>query len=252
MKKQNIYYMTFYGRNNILKRVFLSFFFNISSYPRLLSEVFLHREMGIRYFSLFHSLCVVLTMLAVPTILSSGYEVSIKDQLLHFWGWYSFILAFAFFSWKRYLETRTRRGVYDFDHFTLGAGKHLPFVNDLTINGEPVSPRAKDVYIEPIIVASVALTFILLDQSMIGWLLLVCALIHSLSYAAAYEMGRQLLLDEIDGGICNRSLTNIFLNDEPPVGNFEFYGPKPSSEEVRKRVAPLLTKVEEDEDSIVK
>lgn len=239
--KTNIYYQTFYGRNNKLKQAILSFFYSISSPYRLLVEVFLRRRMGIRYYSLFFSICIVLFMLFAPLLIPFIKRQEVGIFMLEQWGWYLFTFAFGFFSYKRYKEVRVKHGEYDFEHFSLSAGFRLPFIENLKFRGKPLSVRVMNIYAEPLLTAAAALIFFLLGQVMIGILLLGCAIIYSLSYAAAFEIGRQIILDYVDDNICNRSLADVFMNDKPSESGLEFYGVKPTSEEVRKGVVPILT-----------
>lgn len=250
MIKTNEYYATVYGRTNKLKNGLLSFFFGISSMPRLLAEVFLRRDLGRQYFSLFHCVIWAILLLVLPFILPSDYNHSWYQPILKHWGWYLFLLAFCKFSWKRHKECKRPWGYFDFNHFSKSSGKRLPQVENFKFLGKPVNVRAMDVYVEPLLITAVGLFSLLVGQWMLGTLLTICAGIYSLSYRAAYQTGRNSSLEDIDRDIANRWITNTFLNDQPQTSNFNFYGPKPSSSEVRKGFADLLGK--EDEGTEVK
>lgn len=239
--KTNVYYRTMYARTNKIKEIILSIFYGLSSYPRLLAEVILRRNMGIRYFSTFHAVCLTLLLLFIPFVVEDKTSDDFFYVIGEHWGWYLYTVAFIYFAIKRHKECRTKHGVYDFSHFTVSAGKRLPFVENLKINGKPLDARTKNVYVEPLLIAAAGALFLLLGQNLIAALLLVCALIYSMSYVAAFEMGRQMILDNIDNIISGRELANVFKKDKPASSGFEFYGVRPTTEEAREGIAPLIT-----------
>lgn len=238
--KTSIYYQTFYGRSNKLKEAFLGFFFNISSFPRLVIEVILRSRLGCRYFSTYHAARIIVFMLLIPFLIPASYQDGIGGFLQMHWGWFLYLGVFTYCARKRHKETWRRHGEYDFTRFSLSAGDRLPFIDNFRINGKRLDPRTLNVYIEPLFVAAVGCLALLVGQGMLAVLLLVCSVIYSISYSAAFEMGRQIILDQIDMTICNQGLTEIFIHDQEPTNGFEFYGPKPTVEEVRKGIAPLL------------
>ena len=240
MIKTNEYYASVYGRTNKVKQAILSYFFSISSTPRIFIEIFLRREMGIRYFSLFHCICLGAVLFALPFLMPPNFGLSLSDIILSNWGWYLYLIAFAKCSWDRSKESSHPYGYFDFNHFSLSTGKHIRFVDNFRVMGKPISARAKDVYLEPLLAVGVGILAFLTHQWMVGALLIICSGIYSMSYRAAYEMGRTFFLDKIDEDLVNRGVTDFFLNDKPKPSNFNFYGPKPSASEVRQGLAALF------------
>lgn len=240
MIKKNEYYATVYGRMNNLKQAFLGFFFGISSYPRLLIEVFLRRDMGISYFSLFHCICWAIFLFVLPFLMQGRHGNSWHQVLTSHWAWYVFFIAFCKFAWDRHKECKRPYGYYDFNHFSKSSGKRLDQVDRFKFRGKPLHMPYLDIYLEPLLATAVGLLALLLGQGMLSVLLIVCAGIYSLSYMAAYSMGRDRILEDIDKSIANRWITDTFLNDKPNPTNFDFFGPKPSSEDIRNGLADLL------------
>lgn len=240
MIKTDEYYKEVYGRTNNLKKGFLAFFYGISCYPRLLIEVFLRHDMGIRYFRLNQCIRLALTMLFLPFWLPTNQGYPWLHTVLVNWGWYLFLIAFIKFSWDRHKECRKPLGYFDFNHFSLSAGRRLRKVDTFKFMGKEVNPPIKDIYLEPFLVTVLGLTSLLLGQWMLALLLIICAGIYSLSYKAAYELGRDILLDKIDEDLINRDFTDTFLNDKPTTSNFQYFGFKPSTDEVRKGLVNLF------------
>lgn len=238
--KTSIYYQSFYERHNKLKDAFYGFFYSISSTPRLVIEVIIRSRMGCRYFSAYHAARITSFLLLLPFLIPASYQDGVSGFMQMHWGWLLYTASFIYCSRKRHKETWRRHGDFDFNRFGLSAGDRLPFINNLRINGKRLDPRSLNVYAEPLLIIAVGLLALLLSQWMLGVLLIVCAVIYSLSYAAAFEFGREMIQRQIDINIANQGLTEIFIHDQEPTNGFEFYGPKPTVEEVRKGIAPLL------------
>lgn len=69
--KKNLYYRTVFRRENVLKARVLDFFLTISSYPRLLIEVFIRKNFGERYFSYATAITITILMIFYPVVMSS-------------------------------------------------------------------------------------------------------------------------------------------------------------------------------------
>ncbi len=73
----------------------------------------------------------------------------------------------------------------------------------------------------------------------VGILLMVCAVLYSLSYMAAYHKGDQFIMDQIDEMICNEELVSSFVDelDSSQTRGVNFYGRRPADPNTRRRVA---------------
>jgi len=240
MIKTEIHYKSVYDRSGSIKKAVLSIFLLISSSPRLLLEVFVRREMGIRYFNLSQCIRLIVFLFLLPFLLPFTFGQQWFNILLANWGWYLFLIAFGKFSFDRAVECSRPYGYFDFNHYSISTGRRVRWMDNIKFMGRTLNDRTKDVYLEPILATVVGLLVLLLGQWMLALLLIICAGITSMSYMAAYEDGRNYLLDIIDDHLRNNGLANTLLNNEPTNSNFHFYGPKPTSDEIRKGFENLL------------
>jgi hypothetical protein len=81
----------------------------------------------------------------------------------------------------------------------------------------------------------------------IGWLLMLCSIIYSLSYRAAYNQGDNFIMDRIDEQICNEESVKSFVDDDSEGGGrgFNFRGRRPANPDARRRVAEMFMEEEE-------
>src|SRR5690606_30425309 len=104
--KKNLYYRTMYKRRNMMKEFILNLFMAVSSYPKMLLEVFLRRNFGERYFSF----ATVITMLVVmevlpwvPALMSFlfGFKVEWSSGSIVTWNLYMLVfLIFGIIRWR--------------------------------------------------------------------------------------------------------------------------------------------------------
>lgn len=274
-KIKNLYYRDTFARHNAFKLMFLSFCTLFMSYPRMLLEVFTRKNFGVRYFSLSSAIFLALILALLPlgiSHLTSGFsggentelnysfdgnfgEVTQPEQSLEqtkgglipdYISWYLYIGAFLFFCVKHHLDNKRSPSAFDFSRFTLSSGEIHPKIRNISINGFAPDIRFIECYLEPLIFFIVGLLLALLGQTL-GYLIMVCAFFYSMSYIAAYVSGDHFIMDKIDEMICNQTLENAFVNDVDIIGTkgFQFRGSKPSTEELRRQILPIMT-VEED------
>lgn len=243
--KKNLYYRTVLQRRNDIKEAIFNFFLGISSFPRLVIEVFIRKNMGRRYFKRSAATLVACFMLILPfffqifTSLFSRYGYGrydgFWDTVKSNWLWYLFVLGFCFFSYLRYKDVKHIKDNFDMNHFSLSPGEILPFFLSLKFKGEYISYRDIETYLEPFSFLLAGLFFVIIGQGLLGWFLIICAISYSLSYAAAYMRGDDFILDKIDEIICNEQLSKTFVSDEPTSDGFRYYGDKPKSKEWREK-----------------
>jgi hypothetical protein len=230
--KKNLYYATIYQRRNLSKDFLYNLFLGLSSWPRLLLEVFIRSNMGERYFSLFGVVVISLLLLGYPFYQAGPYSdvfPVIKDNLT----WYLFTGAFAFFGYKRLREVQTLPSVFDFERFSLSSGVSLSIVYDITKN-----PRRIATLLEPGGCLLIGLLLWWMNQR-IGVVITVCSVIYSLSYMAAFSQADDFLMDHIDNIICNEDLAKTFregLTSRETRGA-ESYSYRPEDPEARRKAA---------------
>ena len=234
--KKNLYYRDVFQRRNRLKEAFLMFFLGIASYPRLILEVFIRKDMGRRYYNLASGITVWVILFIIPLISGDSWRYGFFEQLGLHKLWYLFWAVFGVFAYIRYKEVKTIVHQFDFKHFSLSTGKSLPFFHSLKFNGKPFTPRQLEIFIEPLPFFVLGVLLFFVGQIHLALLFAISAFVYSQSYAAAYMMSDNFILDKIDEIICNEGLNNTFVHDEPAENGFEYDGIKPQSKEWRKKI----------------
>ena len=265
---KNLYYRQVFQRRSILKEFLLDLFLGLSSWPRLLLEVFLRRNLGERYFSLSAAIGIVVFLAGTPIATafmpslfgglfrSQDYRYgesiwetigrTIADNLLL----YLFLAAFVAASLRRLREVQRLPSVFDFGRFSLSSGIIHPLFFSLELGGKPVDVRIIETLLEPALFFALgAVLWLLTDQSL-GPVLVVCSVIYSLSYVGAYHKGDHFVMDHIDEMICNEELVHAFVDGQEvdQTRGFRFYGRRPADPATRRQVAETFV---EDDDDVV-
>lgn len=233
--QKNLYYEAIFRRSNVFKELLLGFFFTISSWPRLILEVFLRKNMGERYFSLFHVVLISLFLFGIPlAIFSKGYG-SPTRAFKELPVWYSFLVLFLIASYFRNREIARLPSVFDFERFSLSTGIPYAFFKELLPR---TNIRQISTLLEPALCFLIGLFLFWLEKP-VGILIILCSIIYSLSYAASYHQGDNFVMDQIDKMICNEELSASFVDGKEPskTRGFEAYGRRPADPEMRRKVA---------------
>lgn len=248
--KKNLYYQTMYARRNVLKSILLNLFIGVSSMPRLLLEVFIRRNFGERYFSFSTAIWMILLLGGGPIArLAFGYHFT-SDVAFDFigknWSLYVYLGAFLFVCLKRREEVYRLPSVFDFARFSLSTGEISPVFYSVIINGQTPSVRTIETMVEPSLFFVIGLLLILLGQNL-GYIILPCSIIYSLSYVAAYYLGDNFVMDKIDEMICNEEMVSAFVEGRNPseTRGFNPYGRKPTDPEDRRKVVDFMTSFDE-------
>ncbi|MGN8037825.1 hypothetical protein ACTJJ0_22225 [Chitinophaga sp. 22321] len=260
--QKNLYFRTFYKRQNKMKMSILNLFLELSSYPRLVLEVFLRKNMGERYFSVAAAATVAVILALIPVmgdLISDMFPRDLRGlrggygkQESHFWAhyttWYLFLAAFVYYSYQRYKEIERNPSVFDFGRFSLSAGDiHQGFFN-LRLFGVIPNARTIETVYEPMAAFLLGLFLTMIGQN-VGWLLMLCGVIYALSYSAAYSAGDNFVMDQIDELIMNQEMENAFIggSDSAQTRGVRFYARKPSHEDLRREVADSFFERTQDE-----
>lgn len=231
-KKKFSYFYQTYGRTNLLQEWLYDFFFTFSSWPRLVMEVFIRRNMGERYFSLASVITVAVLLAGLPLVQSGG-SGSLGEVLKDNFCWYLFLAAFIGFGLKRWQEVLTLPSVFDLERFSMSSGLSFDFLYDLG-----VSSRMMALVLEPAMAILPGLILVLIDQKMLGVLLLVCGFVYSMSYLAAIARANNNIMDKMDTIICEGELHDAIVKKKDPrqTRGFQFLGTVPEDIETRERV----------------
>ncbi|MEJ7659605.1 MAG: hypothetical protein WKG07_08245 [Hymenobacter sp.] len=230
--KPNRYFATVFQRRNFIKDYLYGIFLSLASWPRLVLEVFIRRNMGERYFSLFGAIVITLLLCAYPFYKAGMYE-SFSSIVGHHLLWYLFTAAFAYASFLRMREISLLPSVFDFARFSLSTGTPLSIVYKITND-----PRKIATLVEPLPVFLLGALLLWMKQE-IGVVLMLCSFIYSMSYVAAYAQGDDFLMDYIDNYICAQDLKRTFEEGLKPseTRGAEFFGRRPSDPEKRQQAA---------------
>lgn len=257
--KKNLYYRAVYQRRNVIKETFLSFFMDGALTFRLILEVFIRKNMGIRYFRLSAAIWTAFFLMIVPFIPnifgnilpSSSYygygSPGVWETIKEHWIWYSFITVFLYFSYLRHREVKRIHHLFDFEHFSKSAGEFHPFYLELRFKGKPFTPRQLETFIEPLPFFLIGVLFMIIGQKLFGGLIAFSAFSYAMSYRYAYMIGDNFIMDMIDEIICNKALSNTFVDrDETSFNGFRMYAAKPKSRSLREKL--LKNMIIEDDD----
>lgn len=261
---QNLYYRTVYGRQNIIKIFVLDLFLTISSPFRSLIENFTRRNFGERYYSFSSSLFVALLLLIIPLLGQGALIMYLKysrsyggqsdilwDTISKYASWYIFTGAFIYFSYLRWKETKRNPSVFDFGKFSYSMGQINPAFFKFQIGGKRFDVRQIETLIEPALAFGIGLLLWLIGQN-VGVLLMIASIVYSLSYFGAYYKGDCFVMDMIDEILMNEESEKSFVGDYPSeeCRGVRFHARKPTSEDLRRKVASRFTEPEEEFASI--
>jgi hypothetical protein len=244
--KKNLYFRQSIRRQNLLSTFFFSSVSSLASWPQLLLSVFIRKNFGERHFTLASSITVAVILALMPlwyVIKSWAYQIfSWGDFFILYSSWYVFIAAFLFYSVKRAKEIRHNPSVYDFKKYSFYTGDILPYFKNMGTKKEVVNYRIIETVFEPAPFLAGGIILWLIGQPL-GLLIVICSFIYGLSYEAEYRLGDHFVMNKIDEIICNENLEKAFVFDQDPddTQGFRFYGRKPQSEEMRKKIAALMT-----------
>lgn len=252
MKKQ-MYYQTMFRRRNVIKEALLNFFLGLSSYPRLLLEVFIRRNMGERYFSLSSAITVFIFLVIIPVLAEYGTDIFssyARDYHRFYWDsflrenatWYLLAGGFLYMAFKRHEEIKRLPSVFDFKRFSLSTGSIHPRFFSIELGGKPANVRTIETLLEPALFFLIGFFFWIIGQN-VGTLLMISSLIYSISYQATYHRGDHFIMDKIDETITNEELAKAFIEGRKPseTRGFTFYGRRPDDVDTRRRIADLFT-----------
>ena len=254
--KKNLYYQTVFQRSHFFRDVFTDFMLAISSWPRIVLEVFTRKNFGERYFSFSRTIKIAVILALLPywkvsselmAVSWAGGDFNTSLFLKIYLTWYIYIVLFILASIKRLNEVKHLPSVYDFKRFSLSSGEINSHFFNFKLFGKEPSIRTVETIIEPGFFVAMGLILSFLGQP-IGTLILWCAIIYALSYMAAYRKGDHFVMDKIDEMICNEEMVESFVNDKKPedTRGFKMMGGKPDDPELRRKV---VTRFFEDEET---
>lgn len=173
---------------------------------------------------------------------SSDFIHVIKSNIT----WYLFLAVFFAAALKRRKEVERLPSVFDFARFSLSNGSPHPALYKFKLGKMETDVRIVSTIIEPAICFVIGFILFVLHQ-LVGNLLMVCSVIYSLSYFAAYHIGDNYIMDKIDEIICNEELKETLVDGREPVNDrgFNFEPRMPENPEYKKKVYESFFEEEE-------
>lgn len=201
------------------------------SYSRLLLEVFIRKDMGIRYFtrSAFYSLAGIL--MVMPTVfnqlhtwlayINPGfiYDWQISAYKARYISWYVFVAFYLIAGFFRLAETK-RLPSQPLIKPTDDSGDSIIFDISTKVLKWNLTPRRIETLIEPGLFLIIGYILYLFSQS-VGTLLMFASVCYSLSYFMAYKLADEKIYDDADKILSQK------LKADVVVGQAKFDGEKP-------------------------
>lgn len=261
MAKKNLYFRTVFKRENVLASNIFFIMMSLASYPRLLLEVFLRKNFGVRYFRFSSALTVAVLMILFPLMADllpglfrmrhlGSQQQGILSWLESYATWYIFTVAYMGAAFFRLREIIAAPSVFDFGKFSYYSGNINPLFIQASPLGHRLSIRQIECFAEPLVFLLLGLLLKLFGQPL-GQLLVVSSIIYCLSYVGAYRRGDDFVMDLIDETLINENIVEAMTEDgaENKHG-VRIYANKPNSKELRRKLAEST--IEDDgEDSVV-
>lgn len=232
--KKNLIFSSQFSRRNHIKEFFMGLFLDIASWPRLLLEVFVRRNMGERYFSFASVITLFLLLAAVPFLLDRSISIRVLwDNKL----WYLFLLIFMYLGNQRRLEIKRLPSVFDFARHSQDQGQIHPLLYKFS-RFKDLDVRTMQTLVEPGLFLVAGILFLVINQLLLGGLLIVCALLYSFSYRAGFHFGDHRIMDEIDKIIKSEEMVKSFIDDEDPshTRGVQYHGRKPVDKGLRRKI----------------
>ena len=240
--KKNMYYQVVLRRKNLILEFLLTLFLGLASWPRLLLEVYIRKNPGERYFSFSSAISILVLLALFPYWLAKSANfyghVTAESVVFKNLAWYVYLSGFLVMALKRRNEVKRLPSVFDFERFSLSSGIVNKQFYNFDFNGKRPNIRTIETILEPGLFLLIGIFLAFFGQTL-GYLLMVCSIIYSLSYVAAYHIGDNFIMDKIDEMICNEEMVASFVDGRDPgeTRGFNAYGRKPTDPDLRRRVA---------------
>ena len=243
--KKNLYFRSVYGRSSFLNTL-LALFYQISSFPRLLMEVFIRKNMGERYFSF--SASIILSLFFIAHFIMSVIAFGRGPAVVAYGGYFSmaFAVGFLYYANIRRKEVKMGPQTVDFEKFSLSSGEFTGWFKQQAKAGRSTAMMEKYIEPAPFLIGGIILAIIPITR-VLGFAFIISSVIYSLSYMGAYVIARNSVLDIIDekisGEVMKRAMDGM---DQETTKGFTFRGPVPQDPEQRKQVLNEILAAESD------
>lgn len=239
------------GKHNIFRKVsgrsvnyfydfFLGFFLGFSSWPSSIIEVFMRRQFGERYFTLFTGLSIFTLMMIIWYSLAKYWDAGTEIS----WGLFAFIYLGQ--SIRHRLEIKKFGSTYDFDRYSISEGYYHEFWNKIIGNeyyGIKITHYRFYVYLEPLLPFLVGLFFFANPFTrIVGTLIMISSLFFCLRHFAKTHTARNHILDDIDDMICQQHHEDVLLEQLPAEETKGLWFPMelPQDRDLRQKLSDYM------------
>jgi hypothetical protein len=245
--KRNAYYTVLYGEPAAINKKLGAWVAVILSWPKSVLDVFLRKNMGERYFTLFKSILIFAALWFIPV----GIESLYRTEMVSSTSYYVFIILYAIMAGVRYLEIRREPSVFDFAKFSLSRGIPHPFFLRIKLFGKPLSQRSIEVYAEPLLCFIIGVILVLIQEAPVGALIILCSISYFMCNMISAIHGDHFIMDKIDEILLNQDLNETFIQGkEVSPRQVPFFSKKPSTEDLRKNFIDHLNNNDDDDDAV--
>lgn len=242
-------FRTYFQRSSRFNQLLLPLVLNLTSYPKLIIEVFIRTNLGERYFSKFAVILISLFLIGVPNIpLLKDFFGGGYGDWKPFISWYAFAAAFMYFSYRRWKEVETGPSAFDLKKYSLSSGNiHLAYLKFILKTGLSATRRGKveegldlriiEIYIEPLSFLLPGIILLWMGQ-LIGIVIIFCSICYWANSAVCYKIGDDFILDTLDGIMINEDMSDTFLTTKQDGNSkgFRLQARKPATQEVRETI----------------
>jgi hypothetical protein len=237
--KKHIFYRDSYRRKKLFNIGFFDNLFDNCSYPRLMLEVFVKRQMGERYLTTTVCAIVWFFLIGFPILWTRvqyfyyglvspyDYRPEITTVIINsYWSWYGFTVAYSICAWKRLKETRRRPFEFDFSKYSYSLGATAQVIEKLNIPFVKKTNRNLEMIYEPAPFFVLGILFWIIDQPL-GILLILSSIMYAISYFLGYNSSKEYVLDQIDEMRKNVAAKKTFSPNDDNVDGDKFNLHKP-------------------------
>lgn len=211
--KQNIFRSIQAGRSNVFFQFITDILFGLSSYPSHISEVFLRKKFGERYFTSATAIVIFLFMI---------WAWFMADRFgANFLGftWLLFALVFLVQSIRHRMEIRKFGTTYDFERFSYSHGEILPFwwgIIGKQVGRFTITQYHVFILLEPALPTLIGLFLITMPFTRgIGLLIFVSGLSFGYRNFMKAHIARGFVLDQIDDQIVTEAKHDVLVEQKP-------------------------------------
>lgn len=214
--KKEFFYQTQLGRGNAVRDTFFAICMFLISPTRLLLEVFIRKNFGVRYFNLMSALLLAIFLTVMPIWLQDVFGTE------SFWAtyttWYLFVVGFLYVSIIHAISLKKAKAhVFDMNHYSLSRGTWQPFFRQMP-GFATASIRTIEIWLEPAPFFILGAILLGLGQP-IGGVLVFCSFFYSVGFSAAYTNGDHHVYNLIDNKILAMGEKDFFKASDEELKN---------------------------------